>query len=40
MRSVGVTSRGIRCPIFKQGDDLAKLVVESVLTAGKNEGFH
>ena len=39
MRSVGVTSRGIRCPIFKQGDDLAKLVVESVLAAGKNEGF-
>jgi len=39
MRSVGVTSRGIRCPVFKTGDDLGKLVVESLLEASKNEGF-
>ena len=37
---VGTTSRGIRLPIIKQGDDLATIVVESVLTASKNEPFH
>ena len=36
---VGTTSRGIRLPIIKQGDNLADLVVESVLTASKNEPF-
>lgn len=39
MRNVGTTSRGIRCPIIKQGDDLAKIVVDSVLTAGETDGF-
>ena len=39
MRYVGVTSRGIRLPILKQGDDLAKEVVNSLLLASKNEGF-
>ncbi|MCQ2742714.1 MAG: coenzyme F420-0:L-glutamate ligase [Bacilli bacterium] len=39
MRNVGVTSRGIRCPIIKTGDDLAKIVVDSVLAASKSEGF-
>ena len=38
-RYVGTTSRGIRCPIFKEGDDLAKIVTESVLAASKGEGF-
>lgn len=38
-RSVGTTSRGIRCPIIKQGDDLALICVNSVLEACKNEGF-
>jgi len=38
-RYVGTTSRGIRCPIFKEGDDLAKIVTESVLTASKGENF-
>lgn len=38
-RCVGVTSRGIRTPIIKQGDDLAKIVCESVLTAAENENF-
>ena len=36
---VGTTSRGIRLPIVKQGDDLAKIVVESVLAASKGEPF-
>ena len=36
---VGTTSRGIRLPIIKEGDNLADLVVESVLLASKNEPF-
>ena len=39
MRCVGVTSRGIRLPVLKTGDDLAKIVVDSVLKAAENEGF-
>ena len=39
MRSVGTISRGLRCPIIRQGDDLTEIVVESVLTASENEGF-
>ena len=39
MRCVGVTSRGIRLPVLKTGDDLASIVVDSVLKAAKNEGF-
>lgn len=38
-RRVGTTSRGIRCPIIKQGDDLAAIAVESVIEASKSEGF-
>jgi len=38
-RKVGTISRGIRCPIIRQGDDLSKIVVESVLDAAKSEGF-
>lgn len=36
---VGTTSRGIRLPIIKEGDNLADIVVESVLEASKNEPF-
>lgn len=38
-RLVGTVSRGIRCPIIRQGDDLAAIVTESVLSAAKSEGF-
>lgn len=38
-RYVGTTSRGIRLPIIKQGDNLADIVVDSVLLASKNEPF-
>lgn len=38
-RRVGTVSRGIRCPIIREGDDLSELVVESVLEAAKSEGF-
>lgn len=39
MRKVGTVSRGIRTPIFRQGDDLAKLVTDSVLEAAEAENF-
>ncbi len=39
MRLVGTVSRGIRCPIIRQGDDLAAIVADSVLAAAKSEGF-
>ena len=38
-RRVGTVSRGIRCPIIRQGDDLAGIVTESVLLAADSEGF-
>ena len=38
-RNVGTISRGIRCPIIKEGDDLKKIVVDSVLTAAKTDKF-
>jgi hypothetical protein len=38
-RRVGTISRGIRCPIIREGDDLAALVTESVLEAAQSEGF-
>ena len=38
-RKVGTVSRGIRCPIIRQGDDLAKITVDSVLEACESEGF-
>ncbi|MBR2987385.1 MAG: coenzyme F420-0:L-glutamate ligase [Clostridia bacterium] len=38
-RRVGTVSRGIRCPIIRQGDDLAKIVADSVLEAAEYEGF-
>ena len=38
-RKVGTVSRGIRCPIIRQGDDLAAIVTNSVLEAADAEGF-
>ena len=38
-RKVGTISRGIRCPIIRQGDDLASIVVDSVIEAAECEGF-
>jgi len=38
-RRVGTVSRGIRCPIFREGDDLGTQVVDSVLAAAESEGF-
>ena len=38
-RRVGTISRGIRCPIIREGDNLADIIVESVLEAAESEGF-
>ena len=38
-RKVGTVSRGIRGPIIREGDDLAKIVVDSVLEAAASEGY-
>lgn len=38
-RRVGTISRGIRCPIIREGDPLADIVVSSVLEAAESEGF-
>ena len=38
-RRTGTTSRGIRTPIIKSGDNLAEIIVESVLLAANDEGF-
>lgn len=40
MRLVGTVSRGIRGPIIREGDDLVKFVVDSVIAAHEAEGFH
>ena len=39
MRMVGTTSRGLRAPIIRQGDDLVKIVVDTVLAASEESGF-
>lgn len=38
-RKVGTISRGIRCPIIREGDNLADIVVSSVLEAAESENF-
>ena len=38
-RRVGTISRGIRCPIIREGDDLGDIVSRSVLEAAEYEGF-
>ncbi len=38
-RRVGTVSRGIRCPIIREGDDLAAIVADSVLQAAESDGF-
>ena len=38
-RRVGTISRGIRCPIIREGDNLVDITVESVLGAAESERF-
>ena len=39
MRNVGTVVRGIRTPIIKEHDDLASIVVASLMNAKESEGF-
>ena len=38
-RRTGTVSRGVRCPIIREGDDMVKIVVDSVVEAATEEGF-
>ena len=38
-RMVGTISRGVRAPIIRRGDDLVKIVTDSILEASKEDGF-
>ena len=38
-RRVGTVSRGIRCPIIRENDDLAAIVTQSVIEASEYEEF-
>lgn len=38
-RKTGTISRGIRCPIIREGDDLSMIVAKSVLEAAEYENF-
>ena len=38
-RNVGTISMGVRCPIIREGDDLVKITVDSVLEAVDSVGF-
>ena len=38
-RRTGTVSRGVRCPIIREGDNLVDIVVDSVIEASTEEGF-
>lgn len=38
-RKIGTVSRGVRCPIIREGDNLVDIVVNSVLEAAESENF-
>ena len=38
-RRIGTVARGVRAPIIRQGDDIAEIVVNSVLEAAASEGL-
>ncbi len=38
-RKTGTISRGIRCPIIREGDDLAQIVCDSIIDAANCDGF-
>ncbi len=39
VRMTGTVSRGIRCPIFKEGDDLVSIIPDIVINAAQCENF-
>ena len=38
-RRLGTVSRGVRCPIIKEGDDLVSIVTDSIILASGEENF-
>lgn len=38
-RKIGTVSRGVRCPIIRENDDLSTIVVDSVIEAAQSENF-
>ena len=38
-RMVGTVSRGVRAPIIREGDDIVKIVADSVIEAANTEGY-
>ena len=38
-RKTGTISRGIRCPIIRQGDNLPQIVCDSIMAAAASDGF-
>lgn len=39
MRTVGTTSRGVRCPVIREGDDMVKIVTDAILACGKEQNI-
>ena len=39
MRTVGTVSRGVRCPVLKEGDDLVKVVTDAIVAVGAKEKY-
>ena len=39
MRTVGTTSRGVRCPVIREGDDLVQIVTDAILACGEEQGI-
>ena len=39
MRTVGTISRGVRCPVIREGDDLVQIVTESIVACGKEQNI-
>ena len=40
MRTIGTVVRGIRTPIIKDGDDLATIVVDSLMNSKEKSSLH
>ena len=38
-RMTGTVSRGIRCPIFKEGDDLVQIIPDTIIKAAESDHF-
>lgn len=38
-KRLGTVSRGVRCPIIKEGDDLVSIVTDSIILASEEENF-